>query len=324
MRSSTPLFLLVISCAAGQNAPPRLPTCDAAEHHQFDFWAGNWEVKSGNETVGYSRIEKALHGCAIVENWTGVDGDTGKSLNFFDGSSSEWRQIYVGPNWNLDYHGKIAGSDMVFRSTRKLPDGRSFQLRLTFTPLPNGEVRQHKQRSADGDKWTEVYDFRYIRRSSEPPAVPAKAACTSGPSRQFDFWTGDWDVYVGNTLAGTNRVDRVVADCLLFENWIGSKGGEGKSFNFYDAERNEWRQVWVAPGGTLDLHGTFVDGALRYTGETLRRDGSLVHQRLTFTPQPSGSVKQFWEQSTDGGTTWAVAFDGLYVPHGTKPPAIKD
>ena len=28
---------------------------------------------------------------------------------------------------------------------------------------------------------------------------------------------------------------------------------------------------------------------------------------------PTGRVRQFWQQSADRGATWTVAFDGLYV-----------
>jgi len=36
-------------------------------------------------------------------------------------------------------------------------------------------------------------------------------------------------------------------------------------------------------------------------------------QKLTFTPNADGTVRQFWEQSVDDGANWTVAFDGLYV-----------
>jgi len=34
--------------------------------------------------------------------------------------------------------------------------------------------------------------------------------------------------------------------------------------------------------------------------------------RLTFTPNKDGSVRQYWEQTSDNGRTWSVAFDGAY------------
>jgi hypothetical protein len=41
--------------------------------------------------------------------------------------------------------------------------------------------------------------------------------------------------------------------------------------------------------------------------------GKSARQRITWTPLGGGRVRQLWESSTDGGKTWSVAFDGLYV-----------
>lgn len=36
-------------------------------------------------------------------------------------------------------------------------------------------------------------------------------------------------------------------------------------------------------------------------------------QRVTWTPQPDGRVRQLWESSSDGSKTRTVVFDGLYA-----------
>ena len=33
---------------------------------------------------------------------------------------------------------------------------------------------------------------------------------------------------------------------------------------------------------------------------------------MTWTPLAEGGLRQVWETSTDGGTTWALGFDGTY------------
>jgi hypothetical protein len=35
-------------------------------------------------------------------------------------------------------------------------------------------------------------------------------------------------------------------------------------------------------------------------------------QRITWTPHADGSVAQQWDQSTDAGKTWVIAFEGIY------------
>ncbi len=131
--------------------------------------------------------------------------------------------------------------------------------------------------------------------------------------RQLDFWVGEWDVINGKEPAGTSSVQRILDGCVIFENWSGAKGYAGKSFNFYQAEIGQWRQVWVDNrGGVLEFTGEYKDGAMYYRGES--RDGNstkLLH-RMTFFKLSSDRVRQLWEQSKDEGKTWTVAFDGDY------------
>lgn len=139
--------------------------------------------------------------------------------------------------------------------------------------------------------------------------------CDSPEFRQFDFWVGEWDVTSGGQPAGSNRITVEEDGCVVHEHWRGARGGTGQSFNFYDRADGRWHQVWVSnSGNVLSLSGAFVAGALVLEGE--RMEGSrTVRHRLSFTPNADGTVRQLWEMSTDGGTTWSTSFDGLYHPH---------
>jgi tetratricopeptide (TPR) repeat protein len=58
-------------------------------------------------------------------------------------------------------------------------------------------------------------------------------------NRQFDFWIGEWNVETtAGQPAGTSKVERILNGCALLENWSG--GGDGKSLNIYNANRNVW------------------------------------------------------------------------------------
>jgi hypothetical protein len=48
------------------------------------------------------------------------------------------------------------------------------------------------------------------------------------------------------------------------------------------------------------------------SGDRPQADGTVATDRITFTPNDDGSVRQHWETSTDG-KTWTTAFDGHYV-----------
>jgi len=133
--------------------------------------------------------------------------------------------------------------------------------------------------------------------------------------RLFDFWVSDWDVSSLGQAAGSNDVQLILGDCVVFENWQSVNGNKGKSFNYYDAGEDHWRQIWVDDtGGVIEFTGRVREGVMYYTAST--RDpqtGTVTQHKLTFTQNADGSVRQFWEQSSDEGETWTVAFDGHYV-----------
>jgi hypothetical protein len=152
---------------------------------------------------------------------------------------------------------------------------------------------------------------------SPAPAMP----CSSAEYRQFDFWIGDWNVTSGEDPAGTNSIHQIHHGCALQENWQGSgEGGiSGTSFNIYDRATGRWHQTWVDDSGTLlQLDGSLVDGVMVLSGQRPARDGGgMAQHRISWTPNPDGSVRQLWEASKDQGNAWTVLFDGLY----TKEPA---
>mgnify|MGYP000096011056 FL=1 len=147
--------------------------------------------------------------------------------------------------------------------------------------------------------------------SSSQPKPPK--SCSAPEYRQFDFWIGDWDVTVGGQMAGTNSIQQILGDCVLLENWTGSKGGTGKSFNIYNSAKAKWQQTWVDNSGTvLELYGEFKDGMMRLVGENMV-GGKKTLQRITWQALDKDRVRQHWEQSQDDGKTWTTAFDGLYT-----------
>lgn len=156
-----------------------------------------------------------------------------------------------------------------------------------------------------------------IAQDSGDRPDPSAKICDSGEHRQFDFWIGDWDVSSNGKPAGTNSIQSIHDGCALQENWQGAGPGgiSGTSFNIYDQATGRWHQTWVDSSGTLLLlDGEMVDGAMVMSGTRPTGDdkGVALH-RISWTPNPDGTVRQLWEASTDGGDSWAVLFDGLYT-----------
>ncbi|MDX6695900.1 MAG: hypothetical protein QOF02_3503 [Blastocatellia bacterium] len=142
----------------------------------------------------------------------------------------------------------------------------------------------------------------------------AKPCLYTAENRYFDFWVGEWDVQMNGQQAGTNSVKEILDGCVIFENWTSARGGTGKSFNFYNAATRKWQQTWVdSTGNVLELSGNYKNGKMEFSGEALQANGAKLMQRLTFFNLSSERVRQLWEQSTDSGKTWTVAFDGMYT-----------
>lgn len=149
-----------------------------------------------------------------------------------------------------------------------------------------------------------------------PVAAASQAAggCADAEkSHQFDFWIGEWDVFANDKQAGTNSIRPILDGCVLQETWSGAGGSAGSSFNFYNPQTGKWHQFWVwRAGTTLDLSGEYKDGKMVLKGESKDREGKSVMNWITWTDNPDGTVRQHWQQSRDGGKTWATSFDGLY------------
>ena len=148
-------------------------------------------------------------------------------------------------------------------------------------------------------------------------AESARYPCRSREqSRQLDFWIGEWTVTnpQGQT-AGESVITRDLEGCVIRESWTGTYGDRGTSVNFYDAASDRWHQVWTSDSGTVTHYeGGFRDGAMRFLAVGMGADDVAPPQylRLSFTPNPDGTVRQLIETSTDEGRTWSTSFDGTY------------
>ncbi|MBT8108583.1 MAG: hypothetical protein KJP17_10125 [Gammaproteobacteria bacterium] len=134
--------------------------------------------------------------------------------------------------------------------------------------------------------------------------------------RAFDFWVGNWDVHgPAGAFAGTNTIERAERGCVLIENWTSASGGTGMSINYLDKTKGEWVQVWNAEGGSqIHIRGGITDDGMLLVGtlHDVANDKTTPFRGL-WTPLPDGRVRQFFEQSADGGKTWTAWFEGFYT-----------
>jgi Tetratricopeptide repeat len=140
------------------------------EAKKFDFWVGEWNVYNPqDQKTGDSKIEKILNGAVILENWTGVNGYTGKSFNHYDMNNEKWVQYWIDQNSSSIYfEGNYDSTKnaIVFYSYDHAKDESPYIRMLTFFDIAPDTVRQFSQRSTDkGESWSTEYDFTYVRKN---------------------------------------------------------------------------------------------------------------------------------------------------------------
>ena len=173
-----PLTFLILLAAQPVAPPaPPPPVCDSAEHRQFDFWLGRWDVHRSDtgQRVASSLIEKLYRGCAVRENWCPLNGfGAGGSLNSYRPEAKLWRQVYTGAaNGWAEYAGGMDGDSMVITGTQFMPKGSRARVRITYKKGADGSVLQIGEQSSDeGRTWQPAYHFTY-RQAAPGSRAPA-------------------------------------------------------------------------------------------------------------------------------------------------------
>jgi hypothetical protein len=147
-------------------------------------------------------------------------------------------------------------------------------------------------------------------------AAPAASPCAGPEYHQFDFWVGRWDVYNPKGQMVAHSLIEPVYGCGIRENWMPLGKPGGGSLSIYVPERKGWEQFWIDSSGTRAIFdGGWNGSKMVISGKW---GGPLV--RMSYSKNPDGSVRQFGEQSTDGGKSWAPSFDFSYRPSAAVSP----
>jgi len=157
--------------AQAPQSPP--PACTTAQHRQFDFWVGRWDVypTGKDKMVAHSLIENLYGGCVIRENWMPLKGTEGGSLNTYDPEDRQWHQVWMdAANARVLFEGDLVDGKMVLTGSWKgaRKPGEESLVRMTYSRLEGGAVRQQGQISTNkGATWQPFFDFTY-----KPVAIP--------------------------------------------------------------------------------------------------------------------------------------------------------
>ena len=308
----------VLSIGDLRRAVPQTP-CATGAYRQFDFWVGEWNVTTGGVFDGTNNVTSELDGCLVAEHWAGAGQVSGWSMNTYDRGTGLWYQHWVDESGlNLVLSGGLQNGSMVLSGPRRTP-ARVFVERITFTPLPGGQMRQFWDTSTDGGATfpTVSFDGLYDPRPGVTP-LPSigTAACAGTNYRSADFLLGEWRVEAENGLdLGHSSITAELSRCLVLEEFLTPKGYRAKAFLSFARGSATWSRTYMdAEGGRIFLQGTPVAGGLALTGTVALPDGNRVMVRITWTKTTSGSVEQVWDVSRDGGASWSFDQKLVYVP----------
>jgi len=148
-------------------------TCDTPQHHQLDFWVGDWQVFDAetNQLVAFERVEKHSEGCIVQENLTfltdmyrrpGVKYRlAGISINRFDGEN--WLQMWADNQWGAIFLRGAPNADGNMEFVTAIPS-RKRDVKLVYENRPDGTVRilQYVTPAGTG-KWVKYGDLIYRR-----------------------------------------------------------------------------------------------------------------------------------------------------------------
>lgn len=148
---------------------PAAPACASAEHHQLDFWIGDWEVKDATGALaGTNRIDPILGGCVLQENWQGAESMSGKSFNIYSVADGKWHQTWVDDRGvRLDLAGGIEDDKMVLRGEAPSPKDPTKRIlhRITWEKLDGGRVLTWDVSTDGGGTWQVVFQGTYSKKS---------------------------------------------------------------------------------------------------------------------------------------------------------------
>jgi hypothetical protein len=142
------------------------PACEASEYRAFDFWIGEWQVRTPDgKLAGANRIAREYDGCILHEHYDTGRGYSGESLNIYDVGRKVWHQTWVDTSGTLLLlEGNLRNGSMVLEGQTVGADAQVTKHRITWTPNANASVRQLWESTDAKGQWTTAFDGMYTRK----------------------------------------------------------------------------------------------------------------------------------------------------------------
>ena len=164
-RIATSLAILAAALSFASTATSA-GACEGSEHRQFDFWLGEWSVRTPDGRIaGLNKISSEHGGCVLHERYSTSRGYSGESLSMFDASRKVWHQTWVDTSGMLLLlEGSLRGKSMLLEGQTVGAEGQVTKHRITWTPNADGSVRQHWESTDLKGNWSTAFDGSYTRK----------------------------------------------------------------------------------------------------------------------------------------------------------------
>ena len=147
--------------------------CDTPQHHEFDFWLGDWQVfdAATDKLVAFDRVTKRYDGCVVEQDMTFVTDLyrrpgashrlSGMSVNRYDGEA--WLELWADNQWGAIAMRGAPESNAAMVLKTIIPS-RHRDLKLVWENHPDGSVRilQYVAPAGSGH-WQKYGDLIYRR-----------------------------------------------------------------------------------------------------------------------------------------------------------------
>ncbi|MCF2858691.1 hypothetical protein L1286_14485 [Pseudoalteromonas sp. SMS1] len=139
--------------------------CTGKEYKSFDFWLGEWKVKSAENQFATSKISKILDGCVILEEYKTATGFAGKSLNTYSPALGVWHQTWMDNQGGmLKLEGGVENGKMTLRGETLEKNGRVKKHEITWQKQHGDNVQQIWRAQVGKEKWVILFSGIYSKR----------------------------------------------------------------------------------------------------------------------------------------------------------------
>ena len=180
--------------------------------------------------------------------------------------------------------------------------------------VQNGFVAFTRLDSPHFDNYRKNEKFASIYEDAYKNAFPC---LKDNNNNKFDFWLGEWDVFVNGSKIAESSITKAKGGCAVHEDFVVLNGYyAGQSISYYDTEEKRWHQYWVGSAGDKSKYYETKDygpeADLQFLTKSTNPKGVESWTKMSYKQEDENTVVQTLIFSTDKGETWTSSFAGNY------------